>query len=224
MRALSFRVSNYYLIQILFKQIIELMNMDKLMEKDLRKKMDTMSSTLSVATFAVERLTRFSAHFMSFGAFQKHIDNMEHHFSAYKEMWLMGHFTHSFHRKIKGLCTKYKNCDFRILAIDPGYLSGMRWKVNWDTLDKIEKEGGKVKIHKNLHARLFIGCNDETDTMCLIIGSYDYNENSYSGGQVNSAIRSTSPQLVHDAKTFFLEQWASADSLNIDEWFAWKEK
>jgi len=200
------------------------MNMDNILKKDILKQMDTLNNTHSVATYAVDRLTRFSARFINLTDFQNHLNRMDTHFSSYKEMWLMGHFTHSFHRQVEGLCNAYEGCDFRLLAIDPGYLSGQRWKTNWDTLKKIEQEGGNVKIHKRLHARLFIGCNDETDTMCLIHGSYDYNENSYSGGQVNSAIFSNSPQLVHDAKTFFLKEWDSADALTPDEWYAWKSK
>lgn len=79
----------------------------------------------------------------------------------------------------------------------------------------MKEDGAKVRIHKTLHARLFIGYNKDTDTMMVIIGTYDYNREGISGENINAGIYSHDTELVLRARTFFLEQWDSSDAYDI---------
>lgn len=79
----------------------------------------------------------------------------------------------------------------------------------------MKEDGAKVRIHKTLHARLFIGYNKDTDTMMVIIGTYDYNREGISGENINAGIYSHDTELVLRARTFFLEQWDSPDAYDI---------
>ena len=169
--------------------------------------MSTYNEAFQNAQDALRRLTRFRVLWYPYESFKKFIEQMETHFTTYKEVWLTGHFSKSFVRRIRGLPSRYPNCDFRVLSIDP-----KSNKINLEALKEIKEEGGKVKIHRTLHARMFIGCNEDTDSMCLIIGSYDYNREGISGENVNIGLYTSNPELIKQAKAFFLVQWNSRDT------------
>ena len=172
--------------------------------------MSTYNEAYKNAQNALEKLTRFRARWYPYESFNKFIEQMESHFIAYKEIWLTGHFSYSFVRRIKGLPSIYPGCDFRVLSIDP-----KSNKINLEALKSIKEEGGKVKIQRTLHARMFIGCNEDADSMCLIIGSYDYNREGISGENVNAGLFTTDPEMIKQAKDFFLVQWKSRDAQDI---------
>jgi len=155
-------------------------------------------------------LTKFTARWITFEGFKKHFDRMENHFSTYEEIWITGHFSNNFARKIEGLCEKLPNCDLRILSIDP---KGNQ--INLDALNKMKEDGARVKIHRKLHARMFIGYNEKRDIMELMIGSYDYNREGYSGENINVCISSRNPELIHEARKFFMKHWRSRDAREI---------
>jgi len=169
--------------------------------------MSTYNEAFQNAQDGLKRLSRFRARWYPYESFRKFIEQMETHFKTYKEIWLTGHFSNSFARRIEGLPSKLPGCDFRVLSIDTTN------KKNLEALKIIKKEGGKVKIHKTLHARMFIGCNEDTDTMCLIIGTYDYNREGISGENVNAGLYTSNPEIIKRAKDFFLAQWNSAQDI-----------
>lgn len=173
--------------------------------------MSTLNEAYQNALDGLNRLLKFSASWYPYASFKKLIEQMGTHFSSYKELWLTGHFSNSFVRRIKGLCVMYPGCDFRILAIDPKGNS-----ANMKALKDIKEEGGKVKIHKTLHARMFIGCNEVADIMFLLIGTHDYNREGISGENLNVGLYTRNPEIIKKAKDFFLEQWDSRDAFDIE--------
>ena len=154
-----------------------------------------------------QRLSTFQAHWMTFEDFEHHVDRMKNYFAMYKEIWITGHFSYNFARKLHGLCKKYPNCDIRILSINPkGNQNNLR------ALKKLKEDGAKVKIHPALHARIFIGYNEETSLWQTIIGSYDYNREGISGENINASISSKDINVVQQARGFFSNLWNSTEA------------
>lgn len=170
----------------------------------------TFSDEMSEIHNILARLDRFRARWITFEGFKRHFDKMENHFMTYEQIWITGHFSNNFARGIEGLCNKFPGCDFRILSIDP---KGNR--INIDALIKMEEDGAKVKIHKKLHARMFIGYHKKRDMMELMIGSYDYNREGYSGENINVCVSSRDPELIQKARKFFIRLWKSRDAGEI---------
>jgi len=171
--------------------------------------MSTYNEAFQNAQDSLGRLSRFKAIWCPYEFFSNIIEQMETHFKVYKEIWLTGHFSNSFVRRIEGLPSRYPGCDFRVLSI---YSTN---KINTEALESIKAEGGKVKMHRTLHARMFIGCNEDTDSMCLIIGSHDYTREGIPGENVNAGLYTTNPEIMKQAKDFFLAQWNSRKAQEI---------
>ena len=123
----------------------------------------TFQGDVDIAVDRVSRILRHKVRLISDKEFVTHIDRMEDHLQNYEEVWLTGHFSNAFNKRVRGLKGKYSGVDFRILAIDPRGNTG-----NIRALKELNDIGAKVKMHPDLHARMFIGCNKSTDTMSLI--------------------------------------------------------
>ncbi len=80
--------------------------------------MSTYNEAFQNAQDGLKRLSRFRARWYPYESFSKFIEQMDTHFTTYKEIWLTGHFSNSFVRRIKGLCSRYPGCDFRVLSIN----------------------------------------------------------------------------------------------------------
>ncbi len=80
---------------------------------------DSFGTALQNAIDEMMKLNRYKVHLLTDRDFINHIDRMEHHFSKYDEIWLSGHFSNAFTKKIKGLKEKFERVDFRVLSIDP---------------------------------------------------------------------------------------------------------
>ncbi len=57
--------------------------------------------------------------------------------------------------------------------------------------------------------------HEDTDTMTMIVGTYDYTRDGMSGENVNVGLRTNSPEANKKAKDFFMEQWNSTDAEEI---------
>lgn len=165
---------------------------------------DTLNEALCQALSSIHRLAKFSARIITDQDFQTHIDSMPIHFRNYAQMYLTGHFSNAFTKKIRGLPKGHPGCDFRVLSIDP-----RKNKSNLNALNELKKEGAKVKIHDTLHARMFIGITEETDTWYLIVGSYDYNREGISGENENIGMYTENPEIVKQAREIFMKYWSS---------------
>ena len=171
--------------------------------------MSTYNEAFQKAQNSLQRLSRFKAIWYPDKSLRKFMEQMESHFSSYKEVWLTGHFSNSFVVRIKDLPSRYPGCDFRVLSL---HTTNNR---NLESLKLIKKAGGQVKMHRTLHARMFIGYNEETDTNCLIIGTFDYTREGYGGENVNASLLTHNPEIIKQARDFFLEEWNSEYAQDI---------
>jgi len=57
--------------------------------------------------------------------------------------------------------------------------------------------------------------HEDTDTMTMIVGTYDYTRDGMSGENVNVGLRTNSPEAIKKAKDFFMEQRNSTDAEEI---------
>ena len=117
-----------------------------------------------------------------------------------RDIYIMGYFDQQMLDKLKPMARYIK-------IITPS--KALETKRNRDALQRISDEGGEVRKHDMLHARIFC----VPDLNFLIIGSGDLDSVSMGGRHFDAGVWSNYSELTESAIHFFLRVWVESEPL-----------
>lgn len=165
---------------------------------------------------SLKKLPRFKGDIVTEKEFTNFIEKFETHISSYESIWMSGFFDNSYARIIEKYYHTNHNCDVKALSL--GFRKDARGQQNAKALEKMENNGVDVRINENLHARMYIAYNYQTDTMILFLGSFDYTKECMSGARRDIGMSTHNPDLILRARTFFIDVFTSTDSKTLADY------
>jgi len=160
-------------------------------------------------------LTKFHVSFWTEAEFNNFIDNMKHHIETYLHIWFMGYFDNSFVKKIEKYYTgpHVERIDMRVLSLP--FKKDTLGKKNKTVLEKLSRIGVEVKLREHLHGRMMLLLPEMGVRSEVVIGSFDFTKESFSGEKTNVGIHTTHPDIVASAKALFDQIWKSDDTVTL---------
>ena len=161
----------------------------------------------------LEKLPRFKVNIVTENEFTTFIERFETHLRAYESIWMSGFFDNSYARIVDKYYHIGHKCDVKALSL--GFRKDARGQQNAKALEKMENKGVKVRVNENLHARMCIVYNGQTDTMTMFLGSFDYTKECMSGARRDIGMSTSNPDLILIARFFFIDVFTSTDSKTL---------
>jgi hypothetical protein len=189
------------------------------MKVELREKM-SWKGCIDKVNEAMCELMRYDVEFIDDKGFSEFLDHLkglkgtrfsDRYNSDFRNLDITGYFSVGISDL---LCDRSEKCRANIRLISPTFGDATKKPDynNLTALRKMQDAGIEIKVNDMLHARLFVGYNQEVSLSndILLLGSFDFNREGLSGEKRNAGIITRNPDLVKSAREFFEGMWTDS--------------
>jgi hypothetical protein len=163
-------------------------------------------------------ISPFKVDFLDRDAFKKFCDNLRSNLGNLKEICITSYFSETIRTELESIA---QNNYYHVRLISPDFQVGApREKKNLEALRKLSKAGVEVKFNYRLHARLLVAHTHIEGI--LILGSFDFNTECIGKERYDAGIKTSHPDLVQSAISFFEQVWTDSETKTLDQFL--KEK
>jgi len=180
--------------------------------RDLSNKIDRLTSTIEDASYLRPKFLESSPAQRTFGKQVEGILTSVLQSSAKVEICIMGYFDHESLDKMKEILAR----GGKVKIVHPELSGSKQDQGNLDALKRIEENGGEVRIHPMLHARIFYLGRDG-QPWGAIVGSGDIKSDCLGGRRFDAGIWSNYPDIIKSVVDFFNRVWDDKGAKKLSE-------